>query len=194
MFGISVIVVKNPVFSVLFLIGLFVTISIYLELLGLTFMGLSYLLIYVGAVSILFLFILMLLNIRISELITEGKNSIPLAIIIVLYLSFSFDLVMPYCIYVFSLISNSLYYFIFRILSIFTFKSSNIHTIFTSHFSSDVLGNVDYLGWDNSIVYNSHITSIGNILYGDLLILLIVLSFILLLAMVGAILVTIKRD
>ena len=32
------------------------------------FIGLSYLLVYVGAISILFLFVLMLINIRISEL------------------------------------------------------------------------------------------------------------------------------
>ena len=68
--------------SALFLIGLFLSISCYLILLGLNFIGLSYLLVYVGAVSILFLFILMLINIRISELLTDTSNSIPLAIII----------------------------------------------------------------------------------------------------------------
>lgn len=80
--GIFVIVSKNPIVSVLFLIGLFLSISIYLMLLGINFIGLSYLLVYVGAVSILFLFILMLINIRISEIISSTSNSIPLAIII----------------------------------------------------------------------------------------------------------------
>jgi NADH-ubiquinone oxidoreductase chain 6 len=80
--GIFVIVSKNPVVSVLFLIGLFMSISIYLMMLGINFIGLSYLLVYVGAVSILFLFILMLINIRISEIISSTSNSIPLAIII----------------------------------------------------------------------------------------------------------------
>ena len=47
-------------------------------------MGLSYILVYVGAVSILFLFILMLINIRISELLSETNNDIPLAFLIVL--------------------------------------------------------------------------------------------------------------
>jgi len=51
-------------------------------MLGINFIGLSYLLVYVGAVSILFLFILMLINIRVSELITDSSNSIPLAIVI----------------------------------------------------------------------------------------------------------------
>src|ERR1700684_2442762 len=80
--GILVIVSKNPIVSVLFLIGLFLSISSYLIILGLNFIGLSYLLVYVGAVSILFLFILMLINVRISELLSNTSNSIPLAIII----------------------------------------------------------------------------------------------------------------
>ena len=53
--GILVIISKNPIVSVLFLIGLFLSISGYLIILGLNFIGLSYLLVYVGAVSILFL-------------------------------------------------------------------------------------------------------------------------------------------
>ncbi len=80
--GIFVIVSKNPVVSILFLIGLFLNIASYLMLLGINFIGLSYLLVYVGAVSILFIFILMLINVRISELTTDNSNSIPLAIMI----------------------------------------------------------------------------------------------------------------
>ena len=80
--GIFVIISKNPILSVLFLIGLFLSMSGYLMMLGINFIGLSYLLVYVGAVSILFLFILMLINIRISELVTDNSNSVPLAIII----------------------------------------------------------------------------------------------------------------
>lgn len=80
--GILVITSKNPVVSVLFLIGLFLNIAGYLMMLGINFIGLSYLLVYVGAVSILFLFILMLINVRISELVTDNNNSLPLAVMI----------------------------------------------------------------------------------------------------------------
>src|ERR1700712_6054967 len=80
--GIFVIISKNPIISVLFLIGLFLCISSYLILLGISFIGLSYLLVYVGAVSILFLFILMLINVRISELQAETSNGLPLALLI----------------------------------------------------------------------------------------------------------------
>lgn len=80
--GILVIISKNPIVSVLFLIGLFLNLAGYLMMLGINFIGLSYLLVYVGAVSILFLFILMLINVRISELVTDNNNSVPLAAII----------------------------------------------------------------------------------------------------------------
>lgn len=79
--GILVITTKNPIVSVLYLILLFSCMASYLIFLGLKFLGLSYLLVYVGAVSILFLFILMLINIRVSELIYNTSNTIPLSIL-----------------------------------------------------------------------------------------------------------------
>lgn len=82
--GILIVITKNPVISVLYLILLFSSISCYLIFIGIVFIGLSYLLVYVGAVSILFLFILMLINIRVSELIGDTNNNIPLAIIAIL--------------------------------------------------------------------------------------------------------------
>lgn len=63
--------------AVLFLIGLFLNISGYLFLLGINFIAFSYLLVYIGAVSILLLFILMLINIRVAELSISNYNSIP---------------------------------------------------------------------------------------------------------------------
>ena len=86
--GILVITSKNPIISVLFLIGLFASISSYLIILGLNFIGLSYLIVYIGAVSILFLFILMLINIRSSELQSNNSNSVPLALFIVFFLNY----------------------------------------------------------------------------------------------------------
>lgn len=96
--GILVIIIKNPVVSVLFLIGLFVCIASYLSLLGLNFIGLSYLLVYVGAVSILFLFILMLINVRVSELTGNPSNSIPLAIFICISFNYPIRQVLPFSI------------------------------------------------------------------------------------------------
>ena len=94
--GILVIVTKNPIVSVLFLIGLFSNISVYLIMIGLEFIGLAYLVVYVGAISILFLFILMLINIRISELQSNTRNIIPLAITIGIGLNYLLFDLLPY--------------------------------------------------------------------------------------------------
>jgi len=107
--GILVIISKNPIVSVLFLIGLFLSISCYLITLGISFIGLSYLLVYVGAVSILFLFILMLINVRISELLSDTSNSIPLAIIIVLSFNYPVYHILPYSIAAFNSYNMNLY-------------------------------------------------------------------------------------
>lgn len=93
--GILVIISKNPIVSVLFLIGLFLNIGFYLISLGINFIGISYLLVYVGAVSILFLFILMLINIRISELLNETSNSIPFAVITVVLFNYIVFKILP---------------------------------------------------------------------------------------------------
>lgn len=93
--GIFVIISKNPIVSVLFLIGLFLNIAGYLMMLGINYIGLSYLLVYVGAVSILFLFILMLINVRISELVTDTSNSIPLAILIGIFFNITVYKILP---------------------------------------------------------------------------------------------------
>jgi NADH-ubiquinone oxidoreductase chain 6 len=105
--GILVIISKNPIVSVLFLIGLFLCISAYLILTGLNFIGLSYLLVYIGAVSILFLFILMLINVRISELLIDSINSIPLAILIGSFFNYFVNNVLPYMV----MTNNLLYHF-----------------------------------------------------------------------------------
>jgi len=93
--GIFIIISKNPIVSVLHLIVLFSSISCYLIFLGAKFLGLSYLLVYVGAVSILFLFILMLINIRVSELIIDTNNNIPLAILTILGFFIPYNKLLP---------------------------------------------------------------------------------------------------
>jgi NADH-ubiquinone oxidoreductase chain 6 len=95
--GIYIIISKNPIISILFLIGL-------------SFIGLSYLIIYLGAVSILFLFILMLINIRTSELQNYNKNSVPLALIISILLSSSIYPILPYGVNKDLFINNDLYF------------------------------------------------------------------------------------
>jgi len=58
-----VIVSKNAVYSVFFLILVFVTTSILFIMIGAEFLGMVMLIVYVGAVAVLFLFVVMMLNV-----------------------------------------------------------------------------------------------------------------------------------
>lgn len=185
--GVFVIISKNPIVSVLFLIGLFLNIAGYLMMLGINFIGLSYLLVYVGAVSILFLFILMLINVRISELVTDNNNSIPLAIMIgiVFYLTL-YKLLSP------NVVSQGLYNLEFNMMSN---ESSNVKYALNNilNINSNDLSFISSQVWDGILSETSHITTIGNIIYTVYPLWLILTSIILLLAMIGAIVITIKQ-
>ena len=54
---------KNTVYSVFFLILVFITISILFIMIGAEFLGMIMLIVYVGAVAVLFLFVVMMLNV-----------------------------------------------------------------------------------------------------------------------------------
>jgi NADH-quinone oxidoreductase subunit J len=64
---ISVITSKNPVHSILFLILVFLNTAILLISHGIDFLGIFIIIVYVGAITILFLFVLMMLNIKLTE-------------------------------------------------------------------------------------------------------------------------------
>jgi len=166
--GTLVIISKNPIMSILFLIGLFLSISTFLVITGYNFIGLSYLLVYIGAVSILFIFILMLINVRISELSIDSLNGVGLAILIGSFFNYFVNNILPYMILAF----NS------RLLRIIT-------ALRLAHVTSP--------SWEGYLAETSHITSIGNILYANYSIWLIITSIILLLAMVGCIVITLKE-
>ena len=186
--GILVIITKNPIVSVLFLIGLFISIASYLTMLGLNFIGLSYLLVYVGAVSILFLFILMLINVRVSELTNNTSNSIPLAIIISILFNYPVHQMLPYSIAASSFTiekNNLLFNSSISLNNLFNLSDIELDREEVSYVTSQI--------WDGNLAETSHITSIGNIMYTSYSIWLILTSIILLLAMVGAIVITIKQ-
>lgn len=187
--GIFVIISKNPIISILFLIGLFASISSYLILLGLSFIGLSYLIVYIGAVSILFLFILMLINIRISELQSNTSNSIPLSIIIAILFNYSIFQLLPYDI---AILNNFNGYFNNILYNVNLNKHSNTYLNTINTDTKDIVFVTSKL-WDGNLAESDHITTIGNIMYTNYNIWLIIASFILLLAMIGAIVITIKQ-
>ena len=66
-----VISVRNPVHSVLFLILSFVQVTGLLLLLEAEFIAMLLIIVYVGATSVLFLFVIMMMDIRLSEVQDE---------------------------------------------------------------------------------------------------------------------------
>ena len=81
--SVLVITSKNPVISVLFLISVFINAAGYLILLGVGFIGISYIIVYIGAITVLFLFVIMMINIKLVDILEVGSEytkNLPLAL------------------------------------------------------------------------------------------------------------------
>jgi NADH-quinone oxidoreductase subunit J len=65
--------VKNPMHAVLGLILLFINSAILLVSLKINFIALTYVVVYIGAICVLFLFVIMLLNLRSAELANRAS-------------------------------------------------------------------------------------------------------------------------
>jgi len=93
--SIAVISSRNPVHSVFFLILAFVNSAGIFVLAGAEFLAMILLIVYVGAVAVLFLFVVMMLNIGVEEIKTQAKkymfSGILVALILLLELVFSFS-------------------------------------------------------------------------------------------------------
>ena len=88
MAALMVVLSKNPVQAVFFLILVFLGSSVLLLILGLDFTAVIFIVIYVGAIAVLFLFVIMMLNIRLVELEQTYLQYIPLGGLIVLLVYF----------------------------------------------------------------------------------------------------------
>jgi NADH-ubiquinone oxidoreductase chain 6 len=179
---------KNPVISVIFLISTFVQAALYLILIGINFVGISYIVIYVGAIAVLFLFVIMMINIKLTDILETGNQytkNLPLAIAI-----------------------GSL--FIFIIFTILPFNFNNVPALYillnkltylNSIFSDSKFVSINLI---NSIVNNSVLSSVSDVLITEFqqievlghglytydAVLLITLSVILLLAMFSTIIIS----
>lgn len=80
--GLLVIFSKNPVQSVLFLVVVFCLSAQLFVLLEVDFLAMVLIIVYVGAIAVLFLFIVMMLNIRVVELGEILNRYFPLATIV----------------------------------------------------------------------------------------------------------------
>lgn len=84
--ALGVILSRNVIQSVLYLILVFFLCSLLFIYLGADFIGLIILIVYIGAIAVLFLFVVMMLNVRVLELASTFSIYLPLAI----FLSFIF--------------------------------------------------------------------------------------------------------
>ena len=141
---------SNPVHSVLFLIFAFFNIAIIFLLSNAEFIAMTLIIVYVGAVAVLFLFVVMMLNIN-EVLVKEGfLKYFPLGLILI-------------SIFLTELI------FVFRDLDLFNPSNSGIS-----------ISNLISQGNENT-------KSIGLFLYTDFFIIFQISGFLLLVAMIGAI-------
>ena len=146
----SVVFSSNPVHSVLFLIFTFFNVSILFLLSNAEFLAMTLIIVYVGAVAVLFLFVVMMLNIN-EVLIKEGFLK---------YFPFGFILITIFLLELF---------FVFRDITLKNTTSSKMNI-------SELLNNG-----------NTNTESIGIFLYTDFFIVFQISGFLLLVAMIGAI-------
>ena len=156
--AIMVTVSKNTVHSVFFLILDFISISCLFIMIGAEFLGMIMLIVYVGAVAVLFLFVVMMLNVaqqRNQWLLSEGSSGhIPVGLII----------------------STLIFFELIIVIGGWKYKPD----LFISN-RSDILTGVS----------NTH--SLGQILYTDYIHLFQLSGMILLIAMIGAIVLTFRK-
>ena len=178
--AILVITSRSPIISVLFLISVFINVSGYLILLGINFIAISYIMIYIGAIAILFLFVIMMLNVRlthINQVGVEYSKNVPLAIMI----AFSLNYLMVSNINISKLDS----------INIITALFDYINNLFLGiNNSSNDLNTIFNFNYTNIFVNYEQIQSIGAIMYSNYALYLVLASFILLIAMIGPIILT----
>ena len=80
--GLMVTVSRNPVHSVLWLILAFLSSAGLFVLLGAEFVAMLLIIVYVGAVAVLFLFVVMMLDVDFAELKGEMARTMPLALLV----------------------------------------------------------------------------------------------------------------
>ena len=84
--GAMVVVSRNPVYSVLFLILAFFNAAALFLLIGAEFIAMILVIVYVGAVAVLFLFVVMMLDINLTELREGFLKYLPIGALIGLVL------------------------------------------------------------------------------------------------------------
>jgi NADH-ubiquinone oxidoreductase chain 6 len=186
--SILVITSKNPVIAVIFLISVFINAAGYLILLGVGFIGISYILLYVGAITVLFLFVIMMINIKLTDILETGSQytkNFPLALAIGSLFIYEIFTIMPFTFNNVSALSS--------FLELLTNLNSLLLNSDTSSFVN-VLNTFNPTIADTTITSFLHIEAIGHGLYTYGASLLIICSVILLLAMTAPIFISRKSN
>jgi NADH-ubiquinone oxidoreductase chain 6 len=182
--SILVITSKNPVIAVIFLIAAFCNAAGYLILLGIGFIGISYIIVYCGAITVLFLFVIMMLNIKLTDILETGSQytkNIPLALAIGSLFFYELFTIMPFTFNNISALSNLLDLLTNLNRLLLNSDISSINTVFNT-----INPNIADITFINFL----QIEAIGQTLYTTEGIFLIILSIILLLAMIAPILIS----
>ena len=176
---------KNPVLSIVFLISVFVNAAGYLILIGVNFLGISYLLIYIGGITVLFLFVIMLLNINLEEITEVGNQytkNLPLAFTIAFLFIYEIFNIIPFT-------NNDI-----SILSFLFNSLDSIFTLFSTSYFDHLLVQIVANPYLYDLIFNTftQIQALGHVLYTYSAIPLIITSIILLLSMIGAIVLHVR--
>ena len=205
---------KNPVYSVLFLILVFCNSAGLLLLLNLDFFALIFLIVYVGAIAVLFLFVVMMLNIKLTEVHESIFHYLPIGGFVgfIFFLEFYFlfnQEIVPLHLDNFSQQNDSFLVFQFYLFAILAFlKYGFTTTNFSEKFQlySDSFfeklenidkfssNHIDYVIWPTLIDSKTPVEALGQVLYTYYSYFFIVASLILLISMIGAIMLTLNPN
>ena len=184
--SVLVITSKNPVISVIFLISVFINSAGYLIVLGVGFVGLSYIIVYIGAVTILFLFVVMMINIKLVDILEVGMEytkNLPLALTIGSLFIYELFSIIPFSFQNVSILSLPL-----DLLNYFN------QIFLGSDYSSSVISYVNTsfnpITVDSTFTNYLQVEVLGQGLYTYGALWLMVVGIILLLAMIAAIILT----
>ena len=205
---------KNPVYSVFFLILVFCNSAGLLLLLNLDFFALIFLIVYVGAIAVLFLFVVMMLNIKLTEVHESIFHYLPIGGFVgfIFFLEFYFlfnQEIVPLHLDNFSQQNDSFLVFQFYLFAIlaflkYGFTTTNFSEKFQLYSDSffEKLANIDkfssnhidYVIWPTLIDSKTPVEALGQVLYTYYSYFFIVASLILLISMIGAIMLTLNPN
>lgn len=179
----------SPVLAVVFLIVTFVLSALYLILMGISFIGITYIILYVGAIAVLFLFVIMMLNLKDKDLIESSSVSLNNGIyifIIVIFFAYLLNSLTSFSLNPKNFIA--LEYLGLKDLSFLNF-TSNVSPMLNNDYITNNINREINLA-DVSLLDLTQIETLGHDLYTYGAVLLISLSIILLLAMFATIIIS----